>query len=103
MTGDYVSHCGPMGMGQSSFGPPQMPPHSAQLRHGPPVRPYIPGPPHHPAMLLHGGPPPPHHHHPHHPHHHHRHPAAMPMPASSPPTFNPGDPAPLGGQVMDIL
>ncbi|XP_036385094.1 homeobox protein Meis1 isoform X1 [Megalops cyprinoides] len=85
MPGDYVSHCGPMGMGQSSFTPPQMPPHSAQLRHGPPMRSYIPGHPHHPAMLMHGGPPHP----------------AMPMSASSPPMFNPGDPT-MGGQVMDI-
>ncbi|XP_023680676.1 homeobox protein Meis1a isoform X1 [Paramormyrops kingsleyae] len=85
MPRDYMSHCGSMAMGQPSFSPPQMPPHSAQLRHGPPMRPYIPGHPPHPAMLMHGGPPH----------------SAMPMSASSPPMLNPGDPS-MGGTVMDI-
>ncbi|RXM30483.1 Homeobox protein Meis2 [Acipenser ruthenus] len=87
MPGDYVSHSGPMGMsmGQPSYNPPQMPPHSAQLRHGPPMHSYIPGHPHHPAMMMHGGPPHP----------------GMPMSASSPTMLNPGDPT-MGGQVMDI-
>ncbi|XP_072363020.1 homeobox protein Meis2 isoform X4 [Scyliorhinus torazame] len=88
MPGDYVSQGGPMGMsmGQPSYTPPQMPPHPAQLRHGPPMHSYIPGHPHHPAMMMHGGPPP--------------HPG-MPMSASSPTMLNPGDPT-MGGQVMDI-
>nr|XP_006638658.1 PREDICTED: homeobox protein Meis1 isoform X1 [Lepisosteus oculatus] len=87
MPGDFVSHGGPMGMsmGQSGYTPPQMPPHSAQLRHRPPMHSYIPGHPHHPAMMMHGGPPHP----------------GMPMSASSPPMLNPGDPT-MGGQVMDI-
>ncbi|KAL4639919.1 homeobox protein Meis1 isoform X1 [Arapaima gigas] len=85
MPGDYMAHCGSMGMGQPSFSPPQMPPSSAQLRHGPPMRPYIPGHPPHPAMLMHGGPPHP----------------AMPLSASSPPMLNPGDPS-MAGQVIDI-
>uniref|UniRef100_UPI00398F44B0 homeobox protein Meis1a isoform X3 n=1 Tax=Pristiophorus japonicus TaxID=55135 RepID=UPI00398F44B0 len=88
MPGDYVSQGGPIGMsmGQPSYSPPQMPPHPAQLRHGPPMHSYIPGHPHHPAMMMHGGPPP--------------HPG-MPMSASSPTMLNPGDPT-MGGQVMDI-
>ncbi|XP_043552609.1 homeobox protein Meis1b isoform X1 [Chiloscyllium plagiosum] len=88
MPGDYVSQGGPMGMsmGQPSYTPPQMPPHPAQLRHGPPMHSYIPGHPHHPAMMLHGGPP--------------AHPG-MSMSASSPTMLNPGDPT-MGGQVMDI-
>uniref|UniRef100_A0A672MUY1 Homeobox protein Meis1 n=1 Tax=Sinocyclocheilus grahami TaxID=75366 RepID=A0A672MUY1_SINGR len=87
MPGDYLSHSGPVGMamGQPGYGASQMPHHPAQLRHGPPMRSYIPGHPHHPAMLMHGGPPHP----------------AMPMSASSPPMFNPGDPT-MGGQFMDI-
>jgi len=72
-------------MGQPGYSASQMPHHPAQLRHGPPMRSYIPGHPHHPAMLMHGGPPHP----------------AMPMSASSPPMFNPGDPN-MGGQFMDI-
>ncbi|XP_042189623.1 homeobox protein Meis1 isoform X1 [Callorhinchus milii] len=88
MPGDYVSQGGPMGMsmGQPNYTPPQMPPHPAQLRHGPPMHSYIPGHPHHPAMMMHGGPP--------------SHPG-MPMSASSPTMLNPGDPT-MGGQVMDI-
>uniref|UniRef100_A0A9J8BJ17 Meis homeobox 1 b n=1 Tax=Cyprinus carpio carpio TaxID=630221 RepID=A0A9J8BJ17_CYPCA len=87
MPGDYLSHSGPVGMamGQPGYGASQMPHHPAQLRHGPPMRSYIPGHPHHPAMLMHGGPPHP----------------AMPMSASSPPMYNPGDPT-MGGQFMDI-
>ncbi|XDV50838.1 hypothetical protein PO909_019844 [Leuciscus waleckii] len=87
MPGDYLSHSGPVGMamGQPGYSASQMPHHPAQLRHGPPMRSYIPGHPHHPAMLMHGGPPHP----------------AMPMSASSPPMFNPGDPN-MGGQFMDI-
>ncbi|KAL8173318.1 UNVERIFIED_CONTAM: Homeobox protein Meis2 [Gekko kuhli] len=87
MPGDYVSRGGPMGMnmGQPSYTPPQMPPHPAQLRHGPPMHTYIPGHPHHPAMMMHGGPPHP----------------GMPMSATSPPMLNTGDPA-MSGQVMDI-
>lgn len=87
MPGDYVSRGGPMGMnmGQPSYTPPQMPPHPAQLRHGPPMHTYIPGHPHHPAMMMHGGPPHP----------------GMQMPATSPTMLNTGDPA-MSGQVMDI-
>lgn len=87
MPGDYLSHSGPvaMAMGQPGYSASQMPHHPAQLRHGPPMRSYIPGHLHHPAMLMHGGPPHP----------------AMPMSASSPPMFNPGDPT-MGGQYMDI-
>lgn len=87
MPGDYVSHSGLMGMsmGQPSYNPPQMPPRSAQLHHGPPMHSYIPGHPHHPAMMMHGGPPHP----------------GMPMSASSPTMLNPGEPT-MGGQVMDI-
>ncbi|XP_042676419.1 homeobox protein Meis2-like [Centrocercus urophasianus] len=85
--GDYVSRGSPMGMnmGQPSYTPPQMPPHPAQLRHGPPMHTYIPGHPHHPAMMMHGGPPHP----------------GMPMSASSPTMLHPGEPA-ASGQVMDI-
>lgn len=88
MAGDYVSQGGPMGMSmaQPSYTSPQMPPHPAQLRHGPPMHPYIPGHPHHPAMMMHGGPP--------------THPG-MPMTASSPTMLNPGDPT-MAGQVLDI-
>ncbi|NXQ27760.1 MEIS2 protein, partial [Alaudala cheleensis] len=92
MPGDYVSRGSPMGMSmaQPSYTPPQMPPqmppHPAQLRHGPPMHPYIPGHPPHPAMVMHGGPP-------HHP--------GMPMPAPSPTMLHPGEPA-ASGQVMDI-
>ncbi|XP_042313985.1 homeobox protein Meis2-like [Sceloporus undulatus] len=87
MPGEYVSRGGPLGMnmGQPSYTPPQMPPHPAQLRHGPPMHTYIPGHPHHPAMMMHGGPPHP----------------GMPMPATSPTMLNTGDPA-MSGQVMDI-
>ncbi|XP_012427646.5 homeobox protein Meis1 isoform X2 [Taeniopygia guttata] len=87
MPGDYVSRGSPMGMnmGQPSYTPPQMPPHPAQLRHGPPMHTYIPGHPHHPAMMMHGGPPHP----------------GMPMSASSPTMLHPGEPA-VSGQVMDI-
>lgn len=87
MLGDFLSHGGPVGMGmvQPSYGGPPMPPHSAQLRHGPPMHSYIPGHPHHPAMLMHGGP---------------AHPV-MPMSAPSPPVPHPGDPT-MGGSVMDI-
>lgn len=85
--GDYVSRGSPMGMnmGQPSYTPPQMPPHPAQLRHGPPMHTYIPGHPHHPAMMMHGGPPHP----------------GMPMSASSPTMLHTGEPA-VSGQVMDI-
>ncbi|XP_054676274.1 homeobox protein Meis1 isoform X4 [Grus americana] len=87
MPGDYVSRGSPMGMnmGQPSYTPPQMPPHPAQLRHGPPMHTYIPGHPHHPAMMMHGGPPHP----------------GMPMSASSPTMLHTGEPA-VSGQVMDI-
>ncbi|KFV87492.1 Homeobox protein Meis2, partial [Struthio camelus australis] len=87
MPGDYVSRGSPMGMnmGQPSYSPPQMPPHPAQLRPGPPMHTYIPGHPHHPAMMMHGGPPHP----------------GMPMSASSPTMLSTGDPA-MSGQVMDI-
>ncbi|KAJ8360308.1 hypothetical protein SKAU_G00168330 [Synaphobranchus kaupii] len=59
MPGDYLSHSAPMGMtmGQPSYSHAQMRPHSAQLRHGPPMRAYIPGTPHHPAMLMHSAMP----------------------------------------------
>ncbi|KAL2083153.1 hypothetical protein ACEWY4_020926 [Coilia grayii] len=95
MFGDYLSHGGPVGMGmvQPSYSGPQLPPHSAQLRHGPPMHSYIPGHPHHPAMLMHGGPPPPPPPPPPHP--------VMPMSAPSPPVPHPGDPT-MGGPVMDI-
>lgn len=85
--GDYVSRGSPMGMnmGQPSYTPTQMPPHPAQLRHGPPMHTYIPGHPHHPAMMMHGGPPHP----------------GMPMSASSPTMLHTGEPA-VSGQVMDI-
>ncbi|XP_043553936.1 homeobox protein Meis2a isoform X1 [Chiloscyllium plagiosum] len=88
MPGDYVSQGGPMGMSmaQPSYTPPQMTPHPAQLRHGPPIHSYLPSHPHHPAMMMHGGPPP--------------HPG-MPMSAQSPTMLNPVDPN-VGGQVMDI-
>ncbi|KAG5266563.1 hypothetical protein AALO_G00233550 [Alosa alosa] len=84
MLGDYLSHGGPVGMGmvQPSY---SAPPHSAQMRHGPPMHSYIPGHPHHPAMLMHGGPPHP----------------VMPMSAPSPRVPHPGDPT-MGGPVMDI-
>ncbi|KAM4679147.1 homeobox protein Meis1 isoform 2-T2 [Amazona ochrocephala] len=87
MPGDYVSRGSPMGMnmGQPSYTPPQMPPHAAQLRHGPPMHTYIPGHPHHPAMMMHGGPPHP----------------GMPMSAPSPTMLHTGEPA-VSGQVMDI-
>ncbi|KAG5831064.1 hypothetical protein ANANG_G00299910 [Anguilla anguilla] len=87
MPGDYLSHGGPMAMamGQPGYGPAPMHPHPAQLRHGPPMRAYIPGHPHHPAMLMHGGP---------------AHPA-MPISASSPPVLSPGDPS-AGGQAVDV-
>lgn len=87
MPGDYVSRGSPMGMnmGQPSYTPPQMPPHPAQLRHGPPMHTYIPGHPHHPAMMMHGGPPHP----------------GMPMSASTPTMLHTGEPA-VSGQVMDI-
>ncbi|XP_052590725.1 homeobox protein Meis1 isoform X4 [Peromyscus californicus insignis] len=87
MPGEYVARGGPMGvsMGQPSYPQPQMPPHPAQLRHGPPMHTYIPGHPHHPTAMMHGGP---------------SHPG-MPMSASSPSVLNPGDPT-MSGQVMDI-
>ncbi|KAM6221393.1 homeobox protein Meis1 isoform 3-T3 [Rhynchocyon petersi] len=87
MPGEYVARGGPMGvsMGQPSYTQPQMPPHPAQLRHGPPMHTYIPGHPHHPAVMMHGGPPHP----------------GMPMSASSPTVLNTGDPT-MSGQVMDI-
>uniref|UniRef100_A0A2K6QA21 Meis homeobox 1 n=1 Tax=Rhinopithecus roxellana TaxID=61622 RepID=A0A2K6QA21_RHIRO len=87
MPGDYVARGGPMGvsMGQPSYTQPQMPPHPAQLRHGPPMHTYIPGHPHHPTVMMHGGPPHP----------------GMPMSASSPTVLNTGDPT-MSGQVMDI-
>ncbi|XP_058539881.1 homeobox protein Meis1 isoform X4 [Mirounga angustirostris] len=87
MPGEYVARGGPMGvsMGQPSYTQPQMPPHPAQLRHGPPMHTYIPGHPHHPTVMMHGGPPHP----------------GMPMSASSPTVLNTGDPT-MSGQVMDI-
>ncbi|KFQ40669.1 Homeobox protein Meis2, partial [Mesitornis unicolor] len=87
MPGDYVSRGSPMGMnmGQPNYTPPQMPPHPAQLHHGPPMHTYIPGHPHHPAMMMHGGPPH----------------LGMPMSASSPTVLHTGEPA-VSGQVMDI-
>uniref|UniRef100_A0AAY4DI64 Homeobox domain-containing protein n=1 Tax=Denticeps clupeoides TaxID=299321 RepID=A0AAY4DI64_9TELE len=66
MPGDYLPHCSP-------------------LRHGPPMRSYISGHPHHPAMLMHGGPPHP----------------VIPMSAPRPPMLSQGD-LTMGGQVMDI-
>ncbi|XP_051693764.1 homeobox protein Meis1 isoform X6 [Oryctolagus cuniculus] len=87
MPGEYVARGGPMGvsMGQPSYTQPQMPPHPAQLRHGPPMHTYIPGHPHHPTVMMHGGPPHP----------------GMPMSATSPTVLNTGDPT-MSGQVMDI-
>ncbi|XP_040589095.1 homeobox protein Meis1 isoform X2 [Mesocricetus auratus] len=87
MPGEYVARGGPMGvsMGQPCYTQPQMPPHPAQLRHGPPMHTYIPGHPHHPTVMMHGGPPHP----------------GMPMSASSPSVLNTGDPT-MSGQVMDI-
>ncbi|XP_057414620.1 homeobox protein Meis1 isoform X3 [Balaenoptera acutorostrata] len=87
MPGEYIARGGPMGvsMGQPSYTQPQMPPHPAQLRHGPPMHTYIPGHPHHPTVMMHGGPPHP----------------GMPMSASSPTVLNTGDPT-MSGQVMDI-
>ncbi|KAG8124446.1 hypothetical protein E2320_019730 [Naja naja] len=99
MPGDYVSRGGPMGMtmGQvihhprcppiqhsgTSYTPPQMPPHPAELRHGPPMHPYLSGHPHHTAMMMHGGPPH----------------SGMPMSATSPTMLNTGDPA-MSGQLL---
>ncbi|XP_006514622.1 homeobox protein Meis1 isoform X1 [Mus musculus] len=87
MPGEYVARGGPMGvsMGQPSYTQAQMPPHPAQLRHGPPMHTYIPGHPHHPAVMMHGGQPHP----------------GMPMSASSPSVLNTGDPT-MSAQVMDI-
>uniref|UniRef100_A0A667YXE2 Meis homeobox 2 n=1 Tax=Myripristis murdjan TaxID=586833 RepID=A0A667YXE2_9TELE len=93
MPGEYVPHSGPMGM---SMAPPsytpshQMTSHPSQLRHGPPLHPYLPGHTHthhpHPAMLMHGGPS--------------SHPG-MTMSAQRPPLLTPIDPS-VGGQGLDI-
>ncbi|KAB5581959.1 hypothetical protein PHYPO_G00181600 [Pangasianodon hypophthalmus] len=84
MPGDYLPRSSPMTMGmcQPAYGGPQLP---HQLRPGPLMCSYIPGHPQHSVMLMHGGP---------------AHPA-MPMSASSPSMFPPGDPT-MGGQVLDI-
>lgn len=84
MPGDYLPYSSltAIGMSQSVYGCPQLP---HQLLPGPPICSYIPGHPQHSVMLMHGGP---------------AHPA-MPMSASSPSMFPPGDPT-MGAQVMDM-
>ncbi|XP_053357874.1 homeobox protein Meis1b isoform X1 [Clarias gariepinus] len=84
MPGDYLPHSSPMAMGmcQPAYSGPQLP---LQLRPGPPMCSYIPGHPQHSAMLMHGGPVHP----------------AVPMSASSPSIFPPGD-LTMGRQVLDI-
>ncbi|XP_069065113.1 homeobox protein Meis2 isoform X1 [Pleurodeles waltl] len=89
MPGDYGPTGGPLGrsMAQSSYTPSQMTPHPSQLRHGPPMHPYLPSHPHHrQAMVLHGGLP--------------AHPG-MTISAQSPSLLNSVDPG-FGGQLMDI-
>ncbi|KAK1791456.1 hypothetical protein P4O66_013469 [Electrophorus voltai] len=85
MPGDYLSHSGPMGVGQAPYGGLHLAHHPGHQRSGPPTRSYIPGPPQQSAMLMHGGPPHP----------------TVPMSASCTPMLPPGDPT-MGGQVMDI-
>ncbi|XP_076851802.1 homeobox protein Meis2-like isoform X2 [Brachyhypopomus gauderio] len=88
--GEYVTQSAPVGISMAPLPyphpPPQMP-HLPQLRHGPPLHPYLPGHPSpHAAMLMHGGP--------------HGHPG-MTMSAQSPPILTPADHS-TGGQGLDI-
>ncbi|XP_078796555.1 homeobox protein Meis2a isoform X4 [Oryzias latipes] len=91
MPGEYVPQNSPIGMTMAPHtyaNPHQMTSHPAHLRHGPPLRGYLPDHAHHShhAMLMHGGPS--------------SHPG-MPMPAQRPPLLTPIDPS-TGGQGMDI-
>ncbi|KAK1793263.1 hypothetical protein P4O66_011656, partial [Electrophorus voltai] len=89
---EYVLQSAPVGISMAPLpyhtSPPAPPmPHLPQLRHGPPLHPYLSGQPSpHAAMLMHGGP--------------HGHPG-IPMSAQSPPILTPIDHS-TGGQGLDI-
>ncbi|XP_026867392.2 homeobox protein Meis2a isoform X5 [Electrophorus electricus] len=89
---EYVLQSAPVGISMAPLpyhtSPPAPPmPHLPQLRHGPPLHPYLSGQPSpHAAILMHGGP--------------HGHPG-IPMSAQSPPILTPIDHS-TGGQGLDI-